>query len=73
MKKEIEVRIEELRKKETDYREIIITLNNDIINETFKPSEDQKTRISYIANQGRKTLAEIEWLENLLNNLPPEN
>lgn len=72
MKKEIENRIEELSIRVNDYRKIIVSINDEIESGNFKPSEAQKKTISYVANQGRKALVEIERLEGLINDITTE-
>jgi hypothetical protein len=66
MKKHIQEQIDELGKKVTDYREIMIVINNDIENRKFIPTDSQKTTINYIAKQARETIKEIVRLEKLL-------
>lgn len=72
MKNEIEKLIEELRIKVEDYRKIIVSINEEVLSGKFKPSKQQKETISYVANQGKKALSEIDILEGLINDTTTE-
>ena len=62
MKKEIEIRIRELKSYVNKQREVIIGINNEIENSEFKPSLNQQGTIDYICQQERIFIKEIERL-----------
>jgi len=69
MKNLINERINELETYVTNLREIIVTINNEIIENKLVPDELQKLQIEHFASQGKKALQDIEILKNHLNQL----
>jgi uncharacterized coiled-coil protein SlyX len=65
MKNEIEQRIQELKNRVSQQRELVIGINDFIENHNFQPTERQLVLINYICQEGRKAMKEIERLEIL--------
>ena len=60
----INERITELEKHVTNLREIIATINNEILDKKLVPDDLQKALLKHIANQGVKALKGIEKLKS---------
>lgn len=65
MTQEIENRINELKEYVDKQRELIIGINKAIESDGFCPSDGQWAAISYICEQGKRGLQELERLEEL--------
>lgn len=69
MSEPLKDRIEELKKYVDNLRTIIKAVNRDIEDGTLVPNAQQQALIDHTASQGRKALADIEKLEELMNNM----
>ena len=65
----INERIADLDAYVTNLREIIVTLNREILENKLVPDEQQKLQIEHFAIQGRKALEDIETLKNQLKQI----
>ncbi|WP_417558963.1 hypothetical protein [Mesoflavibacter zeaxanthinifaciens] len=69
MKNLINERITELETYVTNLREIIVTINKEILENKLVPGEQQKAQIAHYAKQGEKALKDIEILNDQLEKI----
>lgn len=69
MKNLINERITELETYVTNLREVIVTINKEILEKKLVPDEQQKAQIAHYAKQGKKALKDIEILNDQLEKI----
>lgn len=69
MEANINNRLEQLRERVTQHREMIVAINDEIEHNGFKPDASQQLTIDYICQEGRRAIAEIDRLERLKQNI----